>query len=76
MYMYVYVCKCMYECMHACMYECMYVCLFVCMYVCMYVCITRRWVNTNKDKNIVMLAVSAESSCETPPWVAKVALKQ
>ena len=72
MYMYVYVCKCMYECMHACMYECMYVCL----YVCMYVCITRRWVNINKDKNIVMLAVSAESSCETPPWVAKVALKQ
>ena len=37
MYLYTYVCVCVYMYMYVCMYVCMYV--FVCMYVCMYVSI-------------------------------------
>ena len=38
-YIYTYVCMCMYVCMSVCLSVCLSVCMYVCMYVSMYLCI-------------------------------------
>ena len=39
-YMYVYICVCLYVCMYVCLCMYMYVCMCVCVCICMYVCVS------------------------------------
>jgi hypothetical protein len=38
-YVFMYVCTCMYVSAYVCVYVCVYVCMYVCMNVCAYVCV-------------------------------------